>query len=205
MDVGGHKWPLFHQRSQSTPTPGASPGVFLFVQRRRETEAQQGFHAAGLHDGNGSLPSRCSWGQIASGLSWCQRVPPRRGSTVFFPLTWGLRTRARLFRPSGWSMLRLETVDGRRHDKIIRQRLLTLTFNLCNNPKRSTESGVGEETRKGLHPYGLGALVPFPAYRGPGILEFVLKDRLGNPPSQLVGRGMSRIAKIAENCQRIQN
>ncbi|HEX3107072.1 MAG TPA: hypothetical protein VHQ22_21750 [Terriglobales bacterium] len=36
----------------TTSTPGASPGVsFFIVQGRRDTEARQGFRAAGLHDG----------------------------------------------------------------------------------------------------------------------------------------------------------
>jgi hypothetical protein len=39
-----------HLEAQASTTPGASPGVsFFVVQERRETEARQGFRAAGLH------------------------------------------------------------------------------------------------------------------------------------------------------------
>ena len=53
----------------------------------------------------------------------------------------------------------------------LRQCLLTLScFSAIIRGVRA-ESGVGGETRKGLQPYGLGALVPFPACRGPADTE----------------------------------
>jgi hypothetical protein len=50
MQVAAREGPLFHRRRQTPRHPAPRRvSLFLFVQRRRDTEARQGVRAAGLH------------------------------------------------------------------------------------------------------------------------------------------------------------